>query len=42
MMMTMGHECIWRTVWGDQWGKGKEKERILRDEEDISMIHIYI
>jgi hypothetical protein len=36
MMMIMGHECIWGTVWADQRGE-EVKEGILRGKEDRGM-----
>jgi hypothetical protein len=33
MVIIMGHECIWGTIWGE--------ERILRGEEDVSIVHTY-
>jgi hypothetical protein len=41
MMMIMGHECLWGSVWGGMERRGG-KERILRGEEDGSMLHTYI
>jgi hypothetical protein len=42
MIMTIGHECKWGTVMGDQQVEGGEKERILRGEENQSTVHICI
>jgi hypothetical protein len=39
MMMTMGHECIWETVWGVSVEGGRRKERILMGEEDQVVVH---
>jgi hypothetical protein len=40
-MMMMGHECKWGTVSRVLVVPGRVKERILRGEEDGSMLHIY-
>jgi hypothetical protein len=41
MIIIMGHECIWGTVWEASAGGGGGKERILRCEEDGSTLRIY-
>jgi hypothetical protein len=38
MMVSMG-DCLGR---GNQWEEEGRKEEIMKDEEDQSMLHIYI
>jgi hypothetical protein len=30
MIMVMGHECMWWTLWGHQQGRGREKNKLMR------------
>jgi hypothetical protein len=42
IIILMRHECIWGTVWGYQQEWGGVKKKILRDDENGTMLHIYI
>jgi hypothetical protein len=42
VVVVVGHDCERGTAWGDQWDWGGGKERILRGEEDQSLLPIYI